>query len=277
MALLYTRMSKETIEIKIRSATNLIQQVLARHKKPVVACSFGKNSMVVLHMVRQFESNVYVLFNNTLMEYPDTYKLKKEIVAAWKLNLIETKPSKTFWWVVENYGFPLFSRQGHRSASKNCCRYLKEYPIEKLLRQHKFDLYFTGLSRHESRLREFSAKKYGNYFYSRRFSYWKCHPILDWTNEDVWEYHKLNSIPHNSLYDNQPPIGFDLRTGCWCCTIPIKYGKLEFLRIHYPRLWRLLLKKGVGKLVLENKLGTAISDDKIEHLIETRPCFFDKL
>jgi len=269
-------MNRKHFGLKIKSTTYLIKRVLARHKKPVVACSFGKNSMVVLHMVRQFHPNVYILFNDTLMEYPDTYKFKRMISEKWKLNLIETKPSRTFWWVVENYGFPLFSRKGYKDASKNCCRYLKEYPIERVLRKYKFDLYLTGLSRHESRLREFSAKKYGNYFYSKRLKHWKCHPIQDWTEEDVWEYHKVYDIPYNGLYDKKSPDGFDLRTGCWCCTIPIKYGKIEFLRMSYPRLWRLLLKKGLGRLLLERKLETGILDNQIEHLVQTRPCFFDK-
>ena len=270
-------MSEPTVELKIRSAMALIARVLAHHAKPVVACSFGKNSMTVLHMVRQFQPNVCVLFNNSLMEYPDTYQFKRDIVSAWGLNMIETKPSRTFWWVVENYGFPLFSRQGYRSASKACCRYLKEYPIERVLREYRFDLYFTGLSRHESRLREFSARKYGEYFHSSRLDYWKCHPILDWTDEDVWQYHELNGMRHNTLYDREPPPGFKLRTGCWCCTVPIRYGKVEFLRMHYPRLWRLLLKKGLAQLMLQHKLETQVSDGSIEHLLETRPCFFDRI
>ncbi|MBC7364522.1 MAG: phosphoadenosine phosphosulfate reductase family protein [Candidatus Aminicenantes bacterium] len=269
-------MSRKHIDLKIKSATDLIKRVLANHENPVVACSFGKNSMVVLHMVRQFNPEVCVLFNNTLMEYPDTYKFKKIISRKWNLNLIETRPLKTFWWVVENYGFPLFSRKGHKDASKNCCRYLKEYPIKKVLRQHKFDLYFTGLSRHESRLREFSAKKYGNYFYSRTFKHWKCHPIQDWTKEDIWAYHEIYNIPYNSLYDKKAPDGFDLRTGCWCCTIPIKYGKIEFLRKNYPHLWKLLLKKGLGSLILEKKVGVSLPDGQIDDLIQNRPCFFDK-
>lgn len=269
-------MSRKYIEHKIQAATHLIKRVLAKHEKPVVACSFGKNSMVVLHMVWQFNPNVYVLFNDTLMEYPDTYEFKRIISEHWKLNLLETRPLRTFWWVVENYGFPLFSRKGHHDASKNCCRYLKEYPVGKVLREHRFDLYFTGLSRHESRLREFSAKKYGNYFYSKTFKLWKCHPIQDWTEEDIWKYHEICNIRHNGLYDKKSPKGFDLRTGCWCCTIPIKYGKIEFLRMNYPHLWRLLLKKGIGRLLLEKKLGISVSNDQMEHLMQNRPCFFDK-
>jgi len=269
-------MGRKHLGLKIEVATDLIKRVLAKHEKPVVACSFGKNSMVVLHMVLQFNPNVYVLFNNTLMEYPDTYAFKKVISENWKLNLLETRPLRTFWWVVENYGFPLFSRKGHHDASKNCCRYLKEYPIENILRKYRFDLYFTGLSRHESRLREFSAKKYGNYFYSKNFKHWKCHPIQDWTEEDVWKYHEIYNLPHNSLYDKKSPNGYDIRTGCWCCTIPIKYGKIEFLRMNYPHLWRLLLKRGIGRLLLEKKLGISVPDDQMGHLMQVRPCFFDK-
>ena len=269
-------MNRKSIVTKEKIAIDLIGKVLAKHRKPVVACSFGKNSMVVLHMVLRFSPNVYVLFNDTLVEYPDTYNFKRVITQQWKINLIETRPSKTFWWVVENYGFPLFSRKGYKDASKNCCRYLKEYPIERVLREHKFDLYLTGLTRYESRLREFSAKKYGKYFYSKRFRHWKCHPIQDWTDDDVWQYHDTHNIPHNEVYDKSSPDGFHLRTGCWCCTIPIKYGKIEFLRMNYPSLWRLILRKGLGKLLIELKMGISVPQYQLEHLIQNRPCLFDK-
>jgi len=268
--------NNNNIFIKIDNALNLIKSVLRKHERPVVACSFGKNSMIVLHMIRQYVPEISVLFNNTLMEYPDTYKFKKLISKNWELNLIETRPIKTFWWVVDNYGFPLFSRKGHHDASKNCCRYLKEYPIERILRKYKFDLYFTGLSMHESRLRTFSAKKYGNYFYSKYFNHWKCHPIQEWTDDDVWDYHNIYNLPHNTLYDKKSPQKFILRTGCWCCTIPIKYGKIEFLRHNYPYLWKLLLSKGLGKLFLEKKIGSHASSDQVKYFMDTEPCFFDK-
>lgn len=269
-------MSVQDIDSKINVAKKLIEVALDKHNNPIVACSFGKNSMVVLHLVRQYYPDVQILFNNTLMEYPETYKFKKAICEKWKLNIIETKPIKTFWQIVEEYGFPLFSRKGNSDASKNCCRYLKEYPIDRVLRKYRFNLYFTGLSRHESRLREFSAKKYGNYFYSKRAQHWKCHPIQDWTENDVWEYHKLYKLPHNEFYDRIAPEGFDMRTGCWCCTIPIKYGKIELLRINYPKLWELLLRKGLGSIISEAKLGTRLPASRIENLIKVRPCFFDR-
>jgi 3'-phosphoadenosine 5'-phosphosulfate sulfotransferase (PAPS reductase)/FAD synthetase len=262
---------------KIELATKLIRQALLNNDKPVVACSFGKNSMVVLDIVRRIRPDVYVLFNNTLVEYPDIYRYKHLVSNDWKLNLIETKPIKTFWQIIDEYGFPLFSRKGNSDPSKNCCRYLKEYPIDRVLRKYGFDLYFTGLSRYESRLREFSAKKYGNYFYSERSKHWKCHPLLDWTEEDVWGYHREFELPHNPFYDRPKPAGFNLRTGCWCCTIPIRYGKIEFLRMNYPKLWELLLNRGLGKLMLTRKIGSIPSDFEVKRMIDLRPCFFNRL
>ena len=270
-------MMSNGFQAKLDRSRDLVAKSLRESEHPVVACSFGKNSMIVLHLVLQRRPDVAVLFNNTLVEFPDTYRFKREMVKEWGLNVVETRPSKTFWWIVDNYGFPLFSRKGYRDATKNCCRYLKEYPVEKVLRREKYDLYYTGLTRHESWRREWAARKYGDYFFSRRFSYWKCHPIQEWTDADVWQYHKEFAIPHNGVYDKEPVAGYHQRTGCWCCTIPIKYGKIEFLRKNYPRLWNKLLKKGVAKLILEKKLGHDVPADKIDHWVQSRPCLFDKL
>jgi 3'-phosphoadenosine 5'-phosphosulfate sulfotransferase (PAPS reductase)/FAD synthetase len=264
-------------EEKLCESRRLVTKALETHRNPVVACSFGKNSMAVLHLVRQVNPEVPVLFNNTLVEFPDTYKFKKKMVRDWALRVIETRPTRDFWWVVEQYGFPLYSRKGHKDASKNCCRYLKEYPIERVLRREKFDLYFTGLTRYESWRREWAARKHGSYFFSKRFSYWRCHPIQNWTDQDVWEYHRIYSLPHNGVYDKEPVNGYDLRTGCWCCTIPIRYGKIEFLRKNYPHLWKKLIKKGLGSVIIEKKIGQGATSEMVDQWMDARPCFFDKI
>jgi len=262
---------------KIDKTREFVSKVLDTHENPVVACSFGKNSITLLHMILQLRHDVTVLFVNTLVHYPETYRFKKLITKKWNLSIIEAKPNRSFWWVVENYGFPLYGRKGYRSAGKSCCLYLKEYPADKIFRKYKFDLEFTGLSRHESRMREFAARRYGNYFYSKRKKHWKCHPLQDWTNEDIWGYHRMHNVPHNELYDKEVPEGYDLRSGCWPCTIPIRYGKVEFLRMNYPKMWNFLLKKGLAKLMVEMKTGLKVSEYKALGLIEERPCYFDKI
>lgn len=237
--------------------------------------------MAVLHLVRMANPKIPVLWNNTGVEYPETYAFKQLIQSEWNLEIIEAKPAMDFWSIVDKFGFPLFSRGGYADASKKCCRHLKEYPVEHVLRKYKFDLYFTGLRRHESRLRRFSAQRYGNYFHSNRCDIWKCHPLQDWTEQEVWEYHHLYKLPHNPVYDREPVKGFEIRTACWACTIPLKHGKVEFLRRNYPKLWRHLLRKGLARVILSYKtldqVALGFSDRQIDHIIADRPCFFDRL
>jgi len=171
-------------EKKILRANVLIQKALRKHKTPVVACSFGKHSMVVLHLVRQQLPNIKVIWNNTGVEYPDTYNFVRRIREEWTLQVIEARPTTTFWNIVDQNGFSIHPRNATwelQRASTECCRQLKKKPTMKVLREVGCDLYFTGLTQYESSLRRMSARKYGKYFYSVKWKHWKCHPILDWT------------------------------------------------------------------------------------------------
>lgn len=55
-----------------------------------------------------------------------------------------------------------------------------------------------------------------------------CNPIVDWTDEDIWEYIKSEHIPVNPLYG----CGFN-RVGCVGCPMAGKSRQKEFAR--YPR------------------------------------------
>ena len=282
---------------KLDTSKKLIKKSLKEHKNPVIACSFGKDSMAVLHLVRSVTDNFKVLWNNTLVEYPETYQFARTIIKEWDLDCIEAKPEKTFWNIVEEHGFPINARnsEGQKQvAAAQCCNELKKKPTKKALRELDCDLYFTGLTRYESRLREFSARKYGDYFYSSKWNHWKCHPILNWTTEDVWEYHRMFDVPHNSLYDkNEVKIDGGIRTGCWPCPQAIKYGKLAHLRNYYPKLFDLLVvKKGLGKVIFDlriDKLKDVASRTAdymrnctykglgVEKALAVHPCFFDRV
>lgn len=282
---------------KLRYSKKLIQEALTKFNKPIVACSFGKDSIVVLHLVRQYTRQIKVLWNNTLVEYPDTCIFARRIIEEWHLDCIEARPKVTFWDIVKEHGFPIHSRnsQGDKQcAARICCDELKKKPTKSALRKVDCDVYFTGLTRFESRLREFSARKYGDFFYSKKWDHWKCHPLLNWTSEDVWEYINHYKVPYNPLYDKKGvQIDGGIRTGCWPCTQAVKYGKLHHLREYYPKLFKLL--------VIEKNLGDKIMDLRIEsykniksrvadylrnstyrqfgaeRALDVHPCFFDRL
>ena len=101
------QMQKWSLGDKILRANQLIASELKSSKKPMVACSFGKASIVTLHLVRQFCKKAIVCFHNTMCQYPETYEYRDLIISEWDIeNYYETSPLKTFWECVEKYGFP---------------------------------------------------------------------------------------------------------------------------------------------------------------------------
>lgn len=277
---------------KLQASYYLIERTLSEHNSPVVACSFGKDSMVVLHLVRQVNPDIAVLWNNTLVEYPDTYQFAHQITNEWGLRVYEAKPRKTFWQVVDEFGWPMAPRDTpdkRQKATVRCCKELKKLPTLALLRQYKWDLYLTGLTQYESRLRRFSAQRYGAYFYSREWKVWKCHPILDWTTDDVWEYHRRFELPHNPLYDkDEVEVRGGIRTGCWPCPQAIRYGKLRHLHYYYPKLFHfLVVEKGLGEEILRLRMQRAKGlefartavylEVGIDKALHAHPCLFDRI
>ncbi len=92
---------------KFLQTQGIIAKNLMLYKgKSVVAWSGGKDSTVILYLVRQMVPNVDVVFNNTGVEYAETIRFIRELTAAWGLDLIETKPKKGFWKCAAEYGFP---------------------------------------------------------------------------------------------------------------------------------------------------------------------------
>ncbi len=55
-----------------------------------------------------------------------------------------------------------------------------------------------------------------------------CNPIIDWTDDDVWDYIRSEQLPINPLYD----CGFS-RIGCIGCPMAAKARNFQFAR--YPK------------------------------------------
>lgn len=283
--------------MNLKATITAIETALSKHKNSAVLCSFGKDSEVTLHIIKNIHPQIEVVYSNTKVEYPDTIRFKQQLIEEWNLNLIELKPIEgwDFWKVIEKYGFPVGQRLG-ASATSKCCYYLKKKPMDKAQREHKWDLLIDGMTIYESRQRFLNLKKYisvQGYRYNKKQKLHRLSPILDWTPTDVWDYIEKNNIPYNSFYDKEIPEIPDLtkrgikagggyirclRLGCWCCTIPMKYNPnyLKHLRIFYPKLHQLLLQKGLAKFMMEKAESMSLFKHlNPEWLAETRPCLFD--
>jgi phosphoadenosine phosphosulfate reductase len=218
----FQRLLSLSLPEKIERAHMVIIEALQRNNggASAVACSWGKDSIVLVHLVNQFCSQSFVEFNNTGVEYPQTLEYRNRMLLEWGLagRYVETKPKMSFWECVEKYGYP-YTRRMSKVRNKNakngapaCCRVLKEAPDREFCKRYGVGLKFVGLQASESMVRRLSFLREGELYYSKTHGMWMCRPLMIWTDEDVWAYHELYGIPRNSLYDLMP------RNGCMPCT-----------------------------------------------------------
>jgi 3'-phosphoadenosine 5'-phosphosulfate sulfotransferase (PAPS reductase)/FAD synthetase len=185
---------------------------------PCISCSFGKDSMAVLHLVRLYNPKVPVVFNNTNIQWPETYEFRDQIKKEWNLKVFETRPIKTFWNIGKEYGLPDGSkwkrRKGKDNSMDRCCWYLKHLPMRRFMKSFGFNYAFSGVTAVESRQRMLTACQYGSSYFAKRDGYFKVNPIAYWTQEEVWRFTKEENIPINPAYKNHGLT----RLGCMFCT-----------------------------------------------------------
>lgn len=218
----YQKLLKLPLAEKIERAHFLIIENLQKFHNNCVACSWGKDSMVLLHLVREFCPNIKVVYHNTGVEYPQNLAYRDRMLKEWNItNYVETKPIMSFWQCAKQYGYPHPRAMGFQKAGSKangskrtpkCCQLLKEKPAKLFCRENKIELEFVGLQASESMTRRLSFFREGESFFSKTYKHQIVRPLMIWTDKDVWEYHDIFGIPKNPLYELMP------RNGCMPCT-----------------------------------------------------------
>lgn len=292
-----------SLKNKESQALELIKKALSEHEKPFLSCSFGKDSLVVMHLVHRINKEIPIVWARTGVNHPTVYK----VVDHYKklgYKIIEANPDYSFWEIVNKYGWPIGARNtGSNTAVTQCCKELKKKPMAR--KTENFDLEFNGLTAFESWTRYCRLKADGLYKFVKsrgKKGRYVCMPIGFWHTNDVWDYIQKYNILYPDVYNEEledltkrgyrkkvKGIEMDrgmIRLGCWVCPLKIKYSDkvMKQLREYHPKLWETLMEKGLAKEVAEIKLkgqGSLIdgyfTEETIQYWIEKRPCFFDKI
>ena len=95
------------LERKIQiSQARIIEWYQHYNGNVVVSFSGGKDSTVLLHMVRKLYPNVRAVFSNTGLEYPEIQKFAKSF------DLVDAvTPKMRFDQVISTYGYPIISKE----------------------------------------------------------------------------------------------------------------------------------------------------------------------
>jgi len=249
----FDKLIKAPFSEKLEYTENLIKESLEKYKKPCVACSFGKDSTLVLYLIRQYNPDIPVLFNNTGVEYPETLQFRDFLVKEWDLNFHETNPAMknrkrmTFWRCVKEYGLPRIKwARGRRGIKEpRCCYYLKERPAFLFYREHDINTMFSGLSYDESYGRRWLFIWYGDLYKvktnGKMKGITKIHPLAYWDTKEVWQFIKDHNIPVNKIYEKVD------RCGCMTCTAFLGWEKQ--LRKTNPKLYQYIKKIAIKEAI----------------------------
>jgi len=228
----------------------IIREAKAQFKNPAVLWSTGKDSTAMLALIKEaFFGKVPfpVVHLDTGYKFPEIYEFRDRIVKEWGLNLIIEKRDNTNFHPEKVDHF-------------KCCTELKTNALKGVLKKHRFDALIMSIRRDEHYMRNLERyysprdnkfkwhlvrpktreeMKSGDApFISEQqveFAGWdlfqsdfgsdcnhvRVHPILHWTELDLWKFIKENNLPINPLYISKN--GYRYRSlGCMPCTVPVK-------------------------------------------------------
>lgn len=233
---------------KLKLTLKTIKRALNGHKKPVIASSFGKDSIALIHLVHGIDETVPVVFTQTGVQFKETLQYKDMIEAKWGLTLFVLKPKRTFWQIVKEHNYPRESRNSKTGDKREprCCKELKHKPMKEFIREYKPDIIFTGLLAGEGRQRRMAYIYNGDPIYTAiAEGVDKCIPLIWWTTKEVWHYHDLENIPRNPVYSK-----YNIeRTGCIPCT-GHKNWREQLARTH-PKMYR-KISHDLGQNLIED-------------------------
>ena len=198
----------------IKKIYNIYVEYMDRVDVFYVAFSGGKDSVVALDLVqRALPHNKFkVLFGDTGMEFPDTYKIVEEIEQHCKDAKIEFLRAKSDFdpkvtW--REFGPPA-------QTMRWCCSVHKTAPQIILLREytnnpHFRGMAFTGIRGDESASRsEYEGISHGEKVRGQ----YSCHPILEWNSAEMFSYIYERQLLINDAYKKG-----NSRAGCLVCPL----------------------------------------------------------
>lgn len=196
------------------SAEKILSHFLVAYKNKIaLASSLGAEDQVLTDMIIKTDATTKIFTLDTGRLFPETYSLIDRTNLHYGIKIDVYFPDSTqVETMVKNKGINLFYESIENR--KECCHTRKIAPLKRALQG--LDMWICGLRREQSITRndmqvvEWDASN----------NMLKLNPLINWSEQDVWDYLKKLHIPYNKLHDkNFPSIG------CQPCTRAIEAGQ----------------------------------------------------
>ena len=178
------------------------------------ANSFGAEDVALMDIIAKVSPQIRVFTLDTGRLNDETYQVMEATRFKYSDIPIEVMfPDKDkVETLTREKGF--FSFRDSIENRKECCAIRKVQPLKRALSDAT--AWMTGLRRDQSVTRTDTP----TIEWDEGNAMLKVNPLIDWTNDDVWNYIKTHKVPYNKLHDQHYPS-----IGCAPCTRAIKPGE----------------------------------------------------
>lgn len=159
----------------------------------VMSSSFGAQSAVMLHMVSNLAPRVPIILVDTGYLFPETYQFIENMSKRLDLNLHVYQSTLSNERQEALYG--KLWEQGKEGLEKyNLMN--KVEPMNRAMVELKAKGWLAGLRREQASSRKHLdvVMKQGNVT--------KIHPIIDWTDREIYQYLTNNNLPYHPLWED---------------------------------------------------------------------------
>ncbi|MFY4789299.1 phosphoadenylyl-sulfate reductase [Aliarcobacter butzleri] len=200
-------------ELENKTTIDVIAYFLDNFKNVALSSSLAAEDQVLTDILLKKDKNASIFTLDTGRLHPETYDVMDATNLKYGIKIDVFFPDN------ENVQ-KLYKTQGvngHYESienRKNCCNIRKIEPLKRALKD--VEVWVTGLRASQSVTRtDMSLVEW-----DENFNVIKVNPLINWSQEDVWDYIKTNKVPYNKLHDQGFPS-----IGCAPCTRAIKDGE----------------------------------------------------
>jgi phosphoadenosine phosphosulfate reductase len=203
------------LQSKIATAAALLERIQYEYSPATLASSLGAEDMVLTDLVARYAPGIGIFSLDTGRLNPETYELLAKIQASYggKVRIEVYYPqAQAIQQYVNGHGINAF--YDSVELRKQCCGIRKVEPLQRALAGKQ--AWITGMRRQQAQTRANMAVQ--EWDVDNKLH--KFNPLAEWTEKEVWQYIRDNSVPYNTLHDQHYPS-----IGCAPCTRAIAVGE----------------------------------------------------
>ena len=203
------------LEQKAVSVRERLGAAVRDHGRVVYSNSLGAEAMVLTDIIWTHVPQIDIFSIDTGRLYSETYDLIERLQQRYgrSLKIYYPKASDLEGWVSEN-GINGF-RNG-LDQRRACCAIRKVEPFRRAIAGRA--AWVTGIRRGQSASRALASPVE----WDGQYGLHKVSPLLEWSENEIWEYIRKKRLPYNTLHDSGFPS-----IGCAPCTRAVQPGEDE--------------------------------------------------